>query len=80
VAPSLHERAEDQSTDQALEQQAQQSNVSDVEPEPADADVRDARIRAAAYALSAERGFAPGYEMDDWLAAERQLDGRGDAF
>ena len=30
-------------------------------------------IAAAAYQLAAERGFAPGHEVDDWLAAEKQV-------
>jgi hypothetical protein len=66
---------------EALQRQAQQSTVSDVEPEPAaapqpaDAAGLEERIRAAAYALSEQRGFAPGHEREDWLAAERQLHG-----
>lgn len=34
---------------------------------------REDMIRAAAYRLSERRGFAPGKELDDWLAAERQV-------
>lgn len=30
-------------------------------------------ISMAAYYLSASRGFAPGHELDDWLAAEKQV-------
>jgi Protein of unknown function (DUF2934) len=30
-------------------------------------------IAAAAYHLAAERGFAPGHEVDDWLAAEKKV-------
>jgi hypothetical protein len=29
-------------------------------------------IARAAYQLAAERGFTPGHDVDDWLAAERQ--------
>jgi hypothetical protein len=29
-------------------------------------------IARIAYRLAAKRGFAPGHEVDDWLAAERQ--------
>ncbi len=32
------------------------------------------RIQDAAYRRAQERGFAPGAELDDWLAAERQID------
>jgi hypothetical protein len=35
---------------------------------------RDARIAEAAYLRAAQRGFSPGYELDDWLAAEREID------
>ena len=31
------------------------------------------KIARAAYYLAEQRGFAPGHELDDWLAAERQL-------
>jgi hypothetical protein len=35
---------------------------------------REALIREAAYARSARRGLTPGYELEDWLAAEQQVD------
>ena len=35
---------------------------------------RDAMIREAAYLLAERRGFDPGRELEDWLAAERQID------
>ena len=35
---------------------------------------RRLKIERLAYQLSAERGFAPGHEMEDWLEAERQVD------
>jgi hypothetical protein len=35
---------------------------------------RDALIRDAAYVRCARRGFSPGYELEDWLAAEQQVD------
>jgi len=31
---------------------------------------REAMIRAGAYFRAERRGFAPGAELDDWLAAE----------
>ena len=30
-------------------------------------------IATAAYYLAAERNFAPGHELDDWLEAERRM-------
>jgi len=47
-----------------------------IEPE-----ARNAMIAEAAYFRSAHRGFEPGHEVDDWLAAESEIDGalaRGD--
>ena len=40
---------------------------------------RHGELAEAAYFLSQARGFAPGRELDDWLAAEREIDaGKGD--
>ncbi|SER20502.1 Protein of unknown function [Nitrosomonas sp. Nm51] len=30
------------------------------------------RIKEAAYYKALERGFAPGHELNDWLAAEKE--------
>lgn len=38
------------------------------------ADTRQAWIRMAAYFRAAQRGFAPGREVEDWLEAEREID------
>ena len=35
---------------------------------------RGDRIRLAAYAIAERRGFAPGFETDDWMEAERRID------
>jgi hypothetical protein len=32
------------------------------------------RIAVAAYFLAERRGFAPGHELDDWLAAEDAIE------
>jgi hypothetical protein len=37
---------------------------------------REERIRVAAYFKAQQRGFAPGHELDDWLAAEQEEDAR----
>ena len=34
------------------------------------------QIAEAAYFLAEARGFAPGRELEDWLAAEREIDAR----
>lgn len=41
-----------------------------------DAAARCELIAAEAYLLAERRGFAPGAELDDWLAAEAIVDGR----
>lgn len=37
---------------------------------------RHSQIAEAAYFLSEARGFVPGRELDDWLAAEREIGAR----
>lgn len=49
------------------------------EPEPVRLDIlgddeRAERIRKAAYARSEARGFEPGHEEEDWLAAEAEVE------
>ena len=40
------------------------------------ADERARLVAEAAYYRAESRGFAPGNEVADWLAAEREVDGR----
>jgi Protein of unknown function (DUF2934) len=40
---------------------------------------RQAEIAREAYFRAERRGFAPGYELDDWLAAEAAVNGDGTA-
>jgi Protein of unknown function (DUF2934) len=44
---------------------------------PADPAPAREQIELAAYYRAAARGFAPGQEVEDWLAAERELSERG---
>ena len=44
-------------------------------PEVSDASIRK-EIAKAAYQLSERRGFLPGHEVEDWLAAEAQVKAR----
>ncbi|MDR3419433.1 MAG: DUF2934 domain-containing protein [Nevskia sp.] len=37
---------------------------------------REAMVATAAYLRAQKRGFAPGHELEDWLAAEAAIDGR----
>jgi Protein of unknown function (DUF2934) len=34
---------------------------------------REERVRVAAYFRAQRRGFLPGYELEDWLAAEAEV-------
>jgi hypothetical protein len=43
-------------------------------PEPSEPAQRHALIAEAAFLIAQERGFAPGHELNDWLAAEREID------
>jgi hypothetical protein len=38
------------------------------------ADIRRAMIAESAYLRSERRGFVPGFEEQDWLAAEKEID------
>jgi hypothetical protein len=38
------------------------------------AEIRRGMIAEAAYLRAERRGFLPGSEMEDWLAAERDVD------
>lgn len=44
------------------------------EPLPVPVPSRETRIAVAAYGRAERRGFAPGFELEDWLAAEREVD------
>lgn len=43
---------------------------------PSFSESREARIAEAAYWRAERRGFAPGQELEDWLHAEREVDGQ----
>ena len=36
--------------------------------------LRERLVREAAYFRAERRGFSPGRELDDWIAAEREVD------
>lgn len=63
---------------------AQQSSTNDTEVTatqlqrreiPSFSESREARIAEAAYWRAERRGFVAGQELDDWLAAEKEVDG-----
>jgi hypothetical protein len=53
------------------QQPAQQQSQSP-QPETSGEEIRE-RIREAAYYRAQQRGFSPGYEVEDWLAAEAEI-------
>jgi hypothetical protein len=42
--------------------------------ETLDPELRYELVRRAAYSFAEQRGFEPGHELDDWLAAEAAID------
>jgi hypothetical protein len=42
--------------------------------EPPDRERRQRMIAEAAYHRAEQRNFEPGHELEDWLAAEREID------
>ncbi|RZL96390.1 MAG: DUF2934 domain-containing protein [Variovorax sp.] len=51
-----------------------QADTTPLEPLSSAEPSREDRIREAAYAAADRRGFAPGHELEDWLAAEETID------
>jgi hypothetical protein len=43
---------------------------------PSFSESREARIAERAYWRAERRGFSAGQELDDWLAAEKEVDGK----
>jgi len=48
--------------------------ASPVPPALIDQDLRRSMIAQSAYFRAERRGFAPGHEAEDWLAAEHEVD------
>lgn len=60
----------------SLENLPEPANPARAEEPATTADANEPRheaIACAAYFLAEARGFAPGYELDDWLTAQQQL-------
>jgi len=62
-------------TDAIIETQDEQS--AEQSPEFIEHDERHALVRERAYYLAEQRGFEPGHEVNDWLAAERDVERSG---
>lgn len=62
---------QDQDTDaQVVSSRLEQREI------PSFSEDRETRIAEAAYWRAERRGFQAGSELDDWLAAEKEIDGR----
>jgi len=61
-------------TPSAATSSANEDNATPPDSASADELEREAQIRIAAYVMAEHRGFAPGFEQQDWLLAERQVD------
>jgi hypothetical protein len=69
----------EKSTDKTAAQPASSTARNAIEgnslsPDQSDVDARHRRISEAAHRIAEARGFAGGSELDDWLAAERDVD------
>ena len=62
-----------EATGAAVEVEKDTSAVSS-EPGAVDAEVRNRMIAEAAYYRAEARGFATGYELEDWLEAQAEVD------
>ena len=51
-----------------------QADLSPERSESSELPQRQVLIAEAAFFIAQERGFSPGHELDDWLAAEREVD------
>jgi hypothetical protein len=73
VDPALNRPANaDESSPEALVPEIVRSNLQENTSAGSGADLQE-RISQRAYELAAERGFAPGAAIDDWLRAEREI-------
>jgi hypothetical protein len=57
--------------------QAAGGNTSSSEA-PSQAQSREEQVRFAAYLAAERRGFAPGYEVQDWITAEQKVNAATD--
>jgi hypothetical protein len=62
------------STDEGAVLPAASADPSPVREEPIDPAHRHLMIAEAAFFIAQARGFAPSQDVDDWLAAEREIE------
>lgn len=60
----------------AADRENAQAGGADISPSeaPSPAQSREEQVRLAAYLHAERRGFAPGYEVEDWITAEQEVD------
>lgn len=80
VDPTLRRPANaEESVPEALVPDVVHTNLQQSEADSADAKTaapdRWQRIQSRAYEIAQARGFTPGAELNDWLQAEREIDG-----
>jgi DUF2934 family protein len=68
AAPAAQQSATDARSTEVTATQLERREI------PSFSENREARIAEAAYWRAERRGFAAGQELDDWLAAEKQVD------
>ena len=58
------------------ESESEQASGGETSPSeaPSQALSRGEQVRLAAYLAAERRGFAPGYEVEDWITAEQEVD------
>lgn len=69
----------DSVTTAAAAGEEENSSASSTNAAAPDAERRHAMIAEAAFFLAEARGFEPGGELEDWLAAEREIDRQASA-
>lgn len=66
--------ATDSSISSGGQKSASEGETTKVQSEAVSPEQRHHMIAVAAYYLAERRGFCPGYETDDWLAAQEKID------
>jgi hypothetical protein len=73
-AAFAHPRSIPIESDDSLEARESEQPFEEGSRDAIDPDLRHRMISEAAYARYAERGYADGYDIEDWLAAETEVD------
>jgi hypothetical protein len=63
-------------TDEAVVKVLESAGTVSTDATNVDPSLRRQMVAAAAYFIAERRGFAPGHELEDWVAAEAAVDSR----